>query len=158
MSLGIPVTINGSPVTLAGDPERPLLDALRHDLGLTATRFGCGEGACGACHVLIDGASRPSCLEPVSACANRHIETLEGIGATAAPHPVQVALIAEQAGQCGFCLSGIIMSAIALLRQSPHPTESEIRAALQPHLCRCGAQPRILRAIRRAAAEGSPDA
>ena len=139
-------TLNGSPVEHPGGVT--LLEALRGDFALSGPRFGCGQEQCGACHVLLDGESVPSCALPVEAAEGREVTTIEGL----TPHPLQAALEAEQAGQCGFCLSGILVSAAALLRRNPAPDEAAIRAALEPHLCRCGAQNRILRAVRRAAA------
>jgi len=142
-------TLNGEP---AEAPEgHTLLQALRGPLGLDGPRFGCGAEACGCCHVLLDGESVPSCARPVETVAGRCVVTLEGLGTRARPHPIQMALLAEQAGQCGWCLAGIAASAVALLSRNPDPDEDAIRAALDPHLCRCGAQARILRAVRRAA-------
>jgi nicotinate dehydrogenase subunit A len=128
-----------------------LLQALRGEFALDGPRYGCGAEACGACHVLLDGRSVPSCALPLEAVAGREVETVEGLGSRAAPHPMQAAILAEQAGQCGWCLSGIIISAAALLREVPRPDEAQIRAALEPHLCRCGSQNRLIRAVLRAA-------
>jgi nicotinate dehydrogenase subunit A len=148
----IDLTVNGKGHSLSGDADRPLIDALRHDLGLTATRFGCGEGLCGACHVLVDGRAVTACNTPLWSAAGRTVVTLEGLGDAADPHPLQLAFIDEQAMQCGYCISGIIISAAALLAINPSPTDHEIRAALDGNLCRCGSHNRILRAIHRAAA------
>ena len=142
-------TLNG--VEVAHPGAGTLLQALRGEFGLNGPRFGCGAEACGACHVLIDGRSVPSCALPVEAVAGRAVVTLEGLGNRAAPHPLQVALLDEQAGQCGFCLSGIIVTAAAFLRENPMPDEAALRVALDGHLCRCGSQNRIIRAILRAA-------
>ncbi|WP_027284365.1 (2Fe-2S)-binding protein [Rubritepida flocculans] len=142
--------LNGAPAALPGGMT--LLQALRAQ-GLNTPRFGCGEERCGACHVLLEGRSTPSCALPVEAAEGRAVVTLEGLGGRAAPHPLQRAFLAEEAGQCGFCLAGIIVTAAALLRENPDPDEASLRAALDPHLCRCGSHNRILRAIRRAAAE-----
>ncbi|WP_424812185.1 (2Fe-2S)-binding protein [Roseococcus sp. YIM B11640] len=144
-------TLNGEEVEHA--PDGTLLHALRGAFGLNGAKFGCGEEACGACHVLLDGTSVPSCTLPVAELEGRTVVTLEGLGSREAPHPLQAAFLAEQAGQCGFCLPGIIVTASAVLRDNPAPEEEELRVALDGHLCRCGSHNRILRAIRRAAAE-----
>lgn len=148
----IELTVNGQAhaLTVAGDTN--LLDVLRNRLGLMATRFGCGEGQCGACRVLVDGQALTACDTPLWAVAGRSITTVEGIGTPQTPHLIQTALIEEQAMQCGYCISGIMISAVALLGKTRDPGEAEIRAALDRNLCRCGAHNRILRAIRRAAA------
>jgi len=143
-------TLNGAAAELP--PEGALLHALR-EAGLNGPRFGCGAEACGACHVLLDGVSVPSCTLPVEAVAGRAVTTLEGLGTRAAPHALQRAFLDEQAGQCGFCLAGILVTAAAFLRDHPDPSEEALREALDGHLCRCGSHNRILRAIRRAAAE-----
>lgn len=130
------------------DPETPLLYVLRNDLGLKGTRFGCGSGQCGACMVLIGGRPVPSCNLPLSDASGRAITTIEGLASDGEAHPIQRAFLAEQAGQCGYCLSGIIISAKALLDANPRPTDAEIGAALDGNLCRCGTHPRILRAVR----------
>lgn len=142
-------TLNGAVVEHA--PEGTLLQALRGEFGLNGPKLGCGEEACGACHVLLDGKSVPSCTLPVDAVAGREVVTLEGLGTRAAPHPLQRAFLEEQAGQCGFCLSGIIVTASTVLRDGLD--EDELRTALDGHLCRCGSHNRIIRAILRAAAE-----
>lgn len=128
-----------------------MIDILRDHLGLKGTRFGCGQNQCGACHVLIDGRSQPACDTPLWAAAGRSVVTVEGLGTPAAPHVLQAALIAEQAAQCGYCLSGIQISAAELLAANPDPSEQEVRAALDRHLCRCGSHNRIVRAVLRAA-------
>jgi aerobic-type carbon monoxide dehydrogenase small subunit (CoxS/CutS family) len=145
-------SVNGNRVSLAIDPATPLLYALRNDLGLKGTRFGCGTGHCGACTVLVDGRPRQSCETPLSAVANRHVTTVEGLSDGERLDPLQQAFVDEGAGQCGYCLSGIVVAASALLETNPSPSDDEIRLALDGHLCRCGVQPRILRAVRRAAA------
>ncbi len=152
MEAGTRLTVNGTGRTLAAAPDTMLLDVLRGELGLKAARFGCGEGLCGSCRVLVDGHAVASCNTPLWSVAGRQVTTLEGLGTAEAPHPVQTALIAEQAAQCGYCISGIVVSAAALLAQTPDPDDAAIRAALDPNLCRCGAHNRILRAVRRAAA------
>jgi nicotinate dehydrogenase subunit A len=138
-------------------PDTPLLYALRNDLGLDGPKFGCGMAQCGACTVHIDGVAVRSCITPVSAAVGKEIITIEGLGTLDKPHRLQAAFIAEQAGQCGYCLSGMVMSAAALLRQNPRPNTGEIRAALNGNLCRCGSHMRIVRAVKRAAGAGEKD-
>lgn len=143
--------LNGHPCEAAADDNTALLDVLRGDLGLTGTRFGCGVNQCGACHVLIDGVSVPACDTPLWSVAGKTVVTVEGLGNAAAPHALQTALIAHQAGQCGYCLSGIQISAAALLACNPEPTDAEVRTALDRHLCRCGSHNRIVKAVLAAA-------
>jgi aerobic-type carbon monoxide dehydrogenase small subunit (CoxS/CutS family) len=131
----------------------PLLYVLR-GLGLTATKFGCGLGQCGACNVLVDGRATPSCLEAIAYSHGKSVVTLEGLGSISAPHPLQAAFIKEQVPQCGYCTSGMIISAAALLAEKPKPTEDDILAALEGNLCRCGTQVRILRAVMAASGQG----
>lgn len=150
------LSINGTERTLEAAPDDSLLSVLRGTLGLTAAHFGCGTAQCGACNVLIDGQAVASCDTPLWAATGKDIMTLEGLGTPERPHPLQQAFIAEQAMQCGYCISGIIISAAALLQRNPHPTELEVRAALDRNLCRCGAHNRIVRAVLRAAGEGAP--
>jgi nicotinate dehydrogenase subunit A len=145
-------TLNGKTVSVDVDADTPLLEVLRNDLELNATKFGCGLAQCGACAVLLDGQSIRSCITPLSVVAGRTVTTLEGIGDEQSPHPLQSAFIEEQAMQCGYCASGIIMTASAFLAVNPNPSREEIQAALAGHLCRCGAQPRMIRAVERAAA------
>lgn len=147
------LTVNGAEITLDADPSTPLLFVLRERLGLTATHLGCGTNQCGACHVMVDGHAVASCDTPLWAAAGKHVVTLEGLGTPDKPHPLQTAFIAEQAMQCGYCTSGIMMTAAALLKQKPAPTETEVRQALDRNLCRCGAHNRIVRAVLRAAKE-----
>ena len=128
-----------------------LLDALRSTLGLMGTRFGCGAGQCGACMVLVDGFAQPGCTLPLWAVAGKAVTTVEGLGDAARPHPLQTAFLDEQAGQCGYCLSGMLISAAGLLRRTGRPSEAEVRQALDGNLCRCGAHNRIVRAVLRAA-------
>ena len=144
-------TLNGAPVQVEAPEGMTLLHALRGPLGLSGPRFGCGAEACGCCYVSINGEPRPSCALPVEAVQGRAVGTVEGLGRPEAPHPLQAAFLEEQAGQCGYCLSGILVSAAALLSRDPDPDEAAVRAALEPHLCRCGAQNRMIRAVRRAA-------
>jgi nicotinate dehydrogenase subunit A len=139
--------VNGRRCEVEADPETPLLYVLRNDLKLKGARYGCGIGACGTCMVIVDGNPVQSCDVPVSAVAGKAITTIEGIGTAERPHPLQRAFVAEQAAQCGYCVTGIIMSAKALLDANPKPSEDEIRTALAANLCRCGTHIRILRAI-----------
>jgi nicotinate dehydrogenase subunit A len=150
------LTINGVKHSVSADPARPLLSVLRAELGLTGTRFGCGANACGACNVIIDGAAVASCDTPLWAAAGKHITTIEGLGTPEHPHPLQLAFLHEQAMQCGYCVAGILMSAAALLARNPKPTETEVRAALDRNLCRCGAHNRMVRAVLRAAKGEEP--
>ena len=149
----VTLNVNGLQRTLEADPASSLLGALRNQLGLTGTRYGCGANQCGACNVLIEGQAVAACDTPLWAAAGKKIVTIEGLGTPDRPHPLQRALIAEQAGQCGYCLSGILISAAALLKRNPNPSEVEVRAALDRNLCRCGAHNRIVRAVQRAAKE-----
>lgn len=143
----IEFNINGSRRSLDIDPETPLIEALRNDLSLNAPKFGCGLAQCGACAVLVDGVSIRSCVTPVGSIAEKSVITLEGLGTADNPHPLQRAFIDAQAIQCGYCASGVIIAAVALLRTNPSPDRQEIQQALAGHLCRCGAQPRMLKAI-----------
>ena len=149
--MAVELRINGQTQIVDADASTPLLYALRNDLGLNGPRFGCGLAQCGACTVLADGTPIRSCVTPLAAVAESEITTIEGLGNRDAPHTVQAAFIAEQAAQCGFCASGMIMTAAALLEDDPNPTEQQIRQALDGNLCRCGTHVRILRAVRRAA-------
>jgi len=151
--MAINFTLNGKDVSLELDPKTPLLEALRNDLALNGPKFGCGLAQCGACAVLLDGISIRACVTPVAIIAGKAVTTLEGLGSDSNPHPLQRAFIAEQAIQCGYCASGIIISATALLKTNPSPNDQEIKKALSGHLCRCGAQPRMLKAIKRASAD-----
>jgi nicotinate dehydrogenase subunit A len=145
------IEVNGVRRTVEAEPQTPLLYVLRNDLKLKGTRFGCGAGFCGACTVIIDGKAVPSCDIPVSEAAGKRVTTIEGIGKNGSLHPLQQAFIDEQAAQCGYCASGIIMAAKALLDTDPRASDAQIREALARNLCRCGTHQRILRAIRRAA-------
>jgi nicotinate dehydrogenase subunit A len=151
----VKLRVNGHAHEVAAEPNTPLLYILRNDLGLKGTRFGCGAGHCGACTVLVDGNAVQSCDTPLWSAAGREITTIEGLGSPERPHPLQRAFIDEQAAQCGYCISGIILSAAALLQKTPRPTDGEIAAALDRNLCRCGTHVRILRAIRRAAGDAA---
>jgi nicotinate dehydrogenase subunit A len=151
------LTVNGASVRLVTDPTRPLLSVLREELGLTGSRSGCGLEQCGACMVLIDGEPEYSCAREIATLAGRTVVTIEGLGEVAGPgdgalHPLQQALLDEQAGQCGYCLSGIMISGAALLAKNTRPSRPEILAALDRHLCRCGVHNRVVRAVQRAGA------
>ena len=148
------LNVNGRRCEVAADPETPLLYVLRNDLKLKGARYGCGIGACGACMVIVDGKPVQSCDVPVSAVQGKAITTIEGIGTAEHPHPLQRAFVGEQAAQCGYCVTGIIMSAKALLDAKPQPTDEEIRTALAGNLCRCGTHIRILRAVKSAITGG----
>ena len=147
----IPLIVNGSTISVTAEEETPLLDILRNRLGLMGTKFGCGLEQCGCCMVLIDGRPQKSCGQPLSAVEGKEIMTIEGLGTPSRPHPLQQAFLDEQAGQCGYCLSGILISAKALLDHNPSPSRKEIAEALDDNICRCGSQIRILRAVERAA-------
>ena len=151
MNENVRFTLNGTALTAGCEPDTPLLDVLRGDLGLSGPRFGCGSGLCGACFVLIDGRPAASCDYPAAAAAGRQVTTVEGLAAGGQLHAVQQAFLDEQAAQCGYCTSGMVVSAVALLRARPAPTAGEVREALDGNLCRCGAHQRIVRAVLRAA-------
>jgi nicotinate dehydrogenase subunit A len=150
--MDIAFTVNGEARRVDAPPTATLLEALRNHLGLMGTRYGCGLEQCGCCMVLVDGQPAHACTRELSTVAGRSITTVEGLGTPAKPHALQRAFLDEQAGQCGYCLSGILMSAKALIDRNPSPGRAEIVAALDKHLCRCGTHQRILRAIERAAA------
>jgi nicotinate dehydrogenase subunit A len=153
MTQNIAFTVNGRAVSVSvTHDDTPLLDILRNQLGLTGTRFGCGLEQCGCCIVLIDGKPEKSCGRAIASVAGRNVTTVEGLGTPERPHPLQEAFIEEQAGQCGYCLSGILVSAKALLDRNLSPSREEIVRALDDNLCRCGAHNRILRAVEKAAA------
>jgi nicotinate dehydrogenase subunit A len=147
------VTVNGRPHTLDVDPATPLLYILSDDLALNGPKFGCGLGQCGCCTVIVKGQAIRSCVTPVSSVQGADIRTLEGLGTIDKPHPIQKAFVAEQAMQCGFCINGVIMSAVALLERNPKATDAQIRQGLSGVLCRCAAHVRMMRAIRRYADE-----
>ena len=142
--------VNGKSYKVLAEPETPLLYVLRNELGLTSPQFGCGEETCGACMVLIGNQARASCKLPVSQVGRARITTLEGLVEQGELHPVQRAFLDEQAAQCGYCVNGMIITTTALLWKSPHPSDAQIRQALDGNLCRCGSHLRILRAVRRA--------
>ena len=146
------LVVNGKSVRIDTDGSKPLLSVLREDLVLRGSRFGCGTEQCGACMVLIDGKPEFSCAREIATVAGKAITTVEGLPKNGALHPVQQAFLDEQAGQCGYCLSGILISAAALLERNPSPSRGDIVAALDPHLCRCGIHNRVVRAVERAGA------
>ena len=149
--MNVALDINGTRREVESDAGRPLLDVLREDLELTGTKFGCGEGQCRACTVLVDGKPTPSCLTPVSAAAGKKIRTIEGLERDGALHPVQQAFLDEGAMQCGYCTSGMILTAAALLERTPEPTDAEIVEGMNQNLCRCCGYNAIVAAVRRAA-------
>jgi nicotinate dehydrogenase subunit A len=150
--LAVAFTVNGKASSVDVSNATSLLETLRNHLGLMGTRYGCGLEQCGCCMVLVDGQPVHSCTREVGTVAGKAVTTIEGLGSEANPHPLQQAFIDEQAGQCGYCLSGIVISAKALLDKNPRPSRADIVAALDKHLCRCGSHIRILRAVERAAA------
>jgi nicotinate dehydrogenase subunit A len=151
----IELDINGQREIIAVEPDTPFLQVLRNDLGLTAAKYGCGLEQCFACAVLVDGQATTTCASAVDAFVGRRVVTLEGLASAGRLHPVQQAFIDEEAAQCGYCIPGMIMGAVALLERTPNPSDEEIREALDPHLCRCGSHWRIIKAVRRAARERS---
>jgi nicotinate dehydrogenase subunit A len=147
------VIVNGRSREVRVEPETPLLYVLRNHLGLKGTRFGCGLGVCGACLVLVDGHPTYACDTPLWSVDGKDVTTVEGLGTDDAPHPVAKSIVAHQAAQCGYCMSGIVVRAAHLLTQNPDPSEADVRAALDDNLCRCGAHNRVVRAVLSAAAE-----
>jgi nicotinate dehydrogenase subunit A len=145
--------LNGVATEIDTDPDRTLLDVLRGDFALAGPHFGCGSGECGACRVIVDNRAATSCDTPLWSIAGKDVTTLEGLGSPEHPHPLQRAFVAEQAMQCGYCVSGVLMSAAALLRQNGNPSEEDVRTALDHNLCRCGAHNRMVRAVLAAARE-----
>ena len=145
--------LNGAETEIDADPDSSLLGLLRGPLGLTSPHFGCGSGECGACRVIVGDHAVTACDTPLWSVTGKAVTTIEGLGSAEKPHPLQRAFIAEQAIQCGYCVSGILMSAAALLMQNPKPSGAEVRAALDRNLCRCGSQNRMVRAVLRAADE-----
>jgi nicotinate dehydrogenase subunit A len=152
MKQKVALQVNGQHVSVHVESGQSLLDLLRNTLQLKATRLGCGQGQCGACRVMLDGYAVAACETPLWAVEGKSVTTVEGLGQRSAPHALQTAFIEEQAMQCGFCTSGILMSAAALLQKNPQPTRQEIVQAIDGHLCRCGAHNRVVRAIEKAAA------
>lgn len=141
------LTVNGEPVEVEADENASLLHVLRHELGLSGPRFGCGVGLCGACFVLVDGSAAPACDTPIWSVEGKAVVTVEGLGTDGALHPLQEAFLSQQAAQCGFCVSGVLVSAAALLADNPTPDESDVVAALDRNLCRCGVQRRMVAAV-----------
>lgn len=154
MSETIRLVVNGTERTVQTVEQRRLLDVLREDLQLTGTKYGCGEGQCGACLVLLDGKPTRTCILPVSAAVGKEITTIEGLAKGNELAPVQEAFLEEGAMQCGYCTSGMILSASALLKENPHPSDEEIVSAMNGHICRCNGYPKVVGAIRRAAEKG----
>ena len=152
MQTTIDFTVNGRPVRVEADGATPLLSVLREELNLRGTKFGCGTEQCGSCMVLIDGEPTYSCARTVETVACKTVTTVEGLSPNGKLSPLQQAFLDEQAGQCGYCLSGILISASALLKRNPKPSRAEIIAALDPHLCRCGIHGRVIRAVQKASA------
>ena len=153
MDITFAFTVNGQPRTVTTDPQRSLLHLLREELQLTGPKYGCGEGQCGACTVLVDGKREHSCLLPARDVAAKSVTTIEGLSTGNKPHPVQEAFLAEGAMQCGYCTPGMIMSAVALLNEKPKPSDPEILSWMDAQICRCCSYPRILKAVQRAVAE-----
>jgi nicotinate dehydrogenase subunit A len=149
--MAIQITVNGTQQTVNAAPDTPLLYVLRDELALNGPKFGCGLSQCGACTVLLNGRPVRSCVLPLQRVGDQPVTTLEGLGTPTAPHPLQQAFIDEQAGECAYCTNGMLMVAAALLNQNPSPSEADIKQALNGNLCRCGSQPRIVRAVQRAA-------
>jgi aerobic-type carbon monoxide dehydrogenase small subunit (CoxS/CutS family) len=152
MDSTITFTVNGQSRTVTTDPQRPLLEVLREELKLTGAKYGCGEGQCRACAVLLNGKSVASCVTPVGDADKQDLLTIEGLARGGQLHPVQEAFLAEGAFQCGYCAPGMIMGVVGLLRENPNPTEDDLKTAMQRHLCRCCDYPKLIKAIRRAAA------
>jgi aerobic-type carbon monoxide dehydrogenase small subunit (CoxS/CutS family) len=150
MDVTVTMTVNGIERTVTTDPQRPLLDVLREDLHLTGTKYGCGEGRCGACTVLMDGKAIRSCVTPVSLAAKKSITTIEGLAKGDSLHPVQQAFLDEGAMQCGYCTPGMILSAVALLQDKPNPSDEDIVTAMNGNICRCNGYTKIMNAVRRA--------
>jgi aerobic-type carbon monoxide dehydrogenase small subunit (CoxS/CutS family) len=155
MNATINFTVNGQNHSINTDPQRPLLEVLREELHLTGTKYGCGEGQCGACTVLLRGKAIRSCRIPADSVAGQKIVTIEGLSANGRLHPLQQAFLDEEAFQCGYCTSGMIMSALSVLTAYPHASDEDIIQYMDGNVCRCGTYPRILAAIRRAAAQGA---
>jgi aerobic-type carbon monoxide dehydrogenase small subunit (CoxS/CutS family) len=146
--------VNGTRRRIDADSDRSLLSVLRDDLDLTGTKYGCGEGQCAACTVLIDGQATKSCLTKVGTVAGKRVVTIEGLAPAGKLHPVQEAFLEADAMQCGYCTPGMILGAVALLQQTPHPSEAEIVSGMNGHICRCGTYPRIVRAVEAASRKG----
>ena len=150
MDVKVTLTVNGKKQTISTDPQRSLLDVLREDLHLTGAKYGCGEGRCGACTVLMDGERILSCVTPVTQADKKSVTTIEGLAKGDTLHPVQQAFLAEGAMQCGYCTPGMIMTAVALLEKNPNPSDEDITAAMNVNMCRCNGYTKIINAVRRA--------
>jgi nicotinate dehydrogenase subunit A len=150
--MAIRLKVNGVRSSVPAEPDTPLLYVLRNDLALNGAKFGCGLAQCGACTVLINGRPARSCITEIGSIGDAEITTIEGLGTIEKPHPLQQAFIDEQAAQCGYCTTGLVISAVALLRACPAPTSGQVREALEPNLCRCGSHGRVVRAVLKAAA------
>jgi len=148
------LVVNGRTVTIESDPQTSLLSVLREQLDLTGTKYGCGEGQCGACTVLIGGKAQRSCITKAAAIGQKQITTIEGLASGEQLHPVQQAFLDEEAFQCGYCTPGMILSAVSLLKQNPHPSQSQIVESMDGNVCRCGTYSRIIRAVQKASGEG----
>jgi len=157
MDASVSFTLNGKPRTLITDSARSLLEVLREDLHLTGTKFGCGEGQCRACTVLVSGECIPSCLTPIGAVAGQEVVTIEGLAGDGVLHPVQEAFLAEGAFQCGYCTAGMIMGVVGVLKANPKASEADVLAELQMHICRCGSYAKYLQAVRRVLAQTGKD-
>src|SRR5262245_3011363 len=153
MEKPITFALNGQARTVTTDPERSLLEVLREDLDLTGTKYGCGESQCGACTVLVDGVAVRSCVRSVGSVADKKLTTIEGLAANGTLHPVQEAFLAENAFQCGYCIPGMIMGLVGALAKKPVPSDDELLAKMNGHICRCCGYPNLVKAIRRAAAD-----
>lgn len=154
MEKTITFTLNGQPKTVTTDPSRPLLEVLREDLEMTGAKYGCGEGRCGACTVLVDGQSTLACITAVGKVGQQTVLTIEGLAPAEGLHPVQTAFLEEGAAQCGYCTPGMILETVSFLKSQARPTEDQIRSRMEGHLCRCGNYPKIIKAIQRAAGAG----
>jgi aerobic-type carbon monoxide dehydrogenase small subunit (CoxS/CutS family) len=152
-AVAITLTVNNQVRNLSVDPRMSLLDVVREELGLTGTKYGCGEGQCAACTVLVDDKPVMGCQTPIGEVANKKVMTIEGLAKGDALHPVQEAFLAEGAFQCGYCTAGMIMGAVGLLIETPHPTEAQVRERMNGHLCRCGGYARLVKAVHRAGEE-----
>jgi len=148
------LSVNGARRAVEADPDTSLLEVLRNDLGLTGAKYGCGEGQCGACTVLVDGKARRACVTPLSAAAGKSVTTVEGLERDGRLHPVQQAFLDAEAFQCAYCTTGMILASVALLDENPHPTRAQIVQSLEGNICRCGVYPRIVDAVERAARAG----
>lgn len=155
MDAAIAFTLNGKPQSVTTDPERPLLEVLREDLHLTGAKYGCGEGECRACTVLLDREPVPSCITPIADVRDKNVQTIEGLARGDRLHPVQEAFLAESAYQCGYCTAGMILGIVGVMQKNPHATEGDYREELQKHICRCGGYPKYAAIVSRIAGAGN---